>query len=186
MVEGNTGLKCHPFDGVSWRTPFADQKALIDRGCERFIAMREAVGEQMDIALDAHWRLDLSTALYVAERVRDFHPFWLETPIAEKKPEILAEVRKLSGIRIAGAEMKTCPEELLPLLSGSCLDVYMPDVRYCGGITGIRKMVSVIEAYDQLISPHNMCTAISCAATMHVCAAMDNFYHMEYHPAESE
>ncbi len=183
---GNTGLKCHPFDGVNWRTPFPDQKKLIDTGCARFIAMREAVGPDLDVALDAHWRLNLSTTGYVADRVREYRPFWLETPIPEKKPEILAEARRRCGLPVAGGEMQTCPEELLPLLHHQCLDVYMPDVRYCGGITGILRMSALLETYDQLISPHNMCTAISCAASMHVCAVIKNFYHMEYHPEESD
>lgn len=183
--EGNTGLKCHPFDGVDWRTPGLEQKKLLDTGCERFLAMRDAVGWDCDVALDAHWRLNLTTAVYVADRVRDARPFWLETPIAEKKPELMAEARRLCGLPIAGGEMQTCPAEILPLLQGRCLDVYMPDVRYCGGITGIMKMIALLETYDHLISPHNMCTAISCAASTHVCAVMPNFYHMEYHPEES-
>lgn len=183
---GNTGMKCHPFDGVSWKTPLDHQKEWLDRGCDRFIAMREAAGWDVDIAIDAHWRLDLTMAAYVADRIREYRPFWFETPIPEKKPETLAQVRKSCGLPIAGAEMQTCPEDLLPLLQNQCLDVYMPDVRYCGGITGIRKMADIIETYDQLISPHNMCTAISCAASMHVCANIPNFYHMEYHPNESE
>ena len=47
VAMGNKALKCHPFDGVSWRTPLAEQKRLVDLGCERFIAMREAVGDNI-------------------------------------------------------------------------------------------------------------------------------------------
>ena len=185
-AAGNTAFKCHPFDGVDWRTPGPGQRVLVDRGCERFIAMRQAVGDECDVALDAHWRLDMPTARYIADRVRPYRPFWLETPIPEKKPELLAQVRAQIGIPLAGGEMQTRPDEILPLLQQQCLDVYMPDVRYCGGITGIMKMVHLLETFDVLISPHNMCTAVSCAASMHVCAAIRSFYHMEYHPEESE
>ena len=184
--DGNTAMKCHPFDQVDWRTPLAGQRQLIDQGCDRFTAMREAVGPDCDIALDAHWRLNLSTAAYVADRVRDSHPFWLEAPIPERKPQILAQARQICQLLIAGGEMQTSPESLLPLLTHQCLDVYMPDVRYCGGISGMMKMVHLLELYDQLISPHNMSTAISCAASLHACAVMPNFYLMEYHPEESE
>lgn len=51
VATGNRALKCHPFDGVSWRTPLADQKRLVDIGCERFIAMREAVGDDIAIGI---------------------------------------------------------------------------------------------------------------------------------------
>jgi L-alanine-DL-glutamate epimerase-like enolase superfamily enzyme len=61
----------------------------------------------------------------------------------------------------------------------------MPDVRYVGGITGIMKLNAVLEAYDVLVSPHNMCSVITCAASLHVSAAMKNFMHLEYHPEEA-
>ncbi len=185
VAAGNKALKCHPFDGVSWRTPLADQKRLVDEGCDRFIAMREAVGDSISIGADAHWRFDLKTALYVADRLKPYHPFWLETPIPEKKPELLREFRMQSGILVAGGEMQTGAEAVLPLLQQNCLDVYMPDIRYVGGITGMVKMNGVLETYDVLISPHNMCSVITCAASLHMAAVMKNFMHLEYHPAEA-
>ena len=183
--NGNRAMKCHPFDGVSWRTPLADQKKLVDTGCERFIAMREAVGDDIAIGVDAHWRFDLKTALYVADRLRPYHPFWVETPIPEKKPELLTEFRKQSGVLVAGGEMQTGAEAYLPLLENQCLDVYMPDIRYVGGISGMMKVNALLETHDVLISPHNMCSVITCAASLHAAAVMKNFMHLEYHPAEA-
>lgn len=185
VAKGNRALKCHPFDGVSWRTPLADQKRLVDLGCERFIAMREAVGDDIAIGVDAHWRFDMKTAMYVADKLRPYNPFWLETPIPEKKPELLRKIREECGLLVAGAEMQTGSEALLPLLREQSLDVYMPDIRYVGGITGMMKVNALLEAYDVLISPHNMCSVITCAASLHTAAAMKNFMHLEYHPAEA-
>lgn len=183
---GNTGMKCHPFDMVNWQTPLREQKKWVDLGCERFIAMREAVGDEYDIGVDAHWRFDLATAAYVADRLRPYRPFWLETPLPEKNVKDIAEFRKNCGLVLAGGEMKTGAQDFLPLLENQCFDVYMPDVRYCGGITGIMETIHVVESYDRMISPHNMCTAISCAASVHVSAAVRNFYHMEFHPDEAD
>lgn len=185
VAKGNRALKCHPFDGVSWRTPLGDQKRLVDLGCERFIAMREAVGDDIAIGVDAHWRFDMKTAMYVADKLRPYNPFWLETPIPEKKPELLRKFREECGLLVAGAEMQTGSEALLPLLREQSLDVYMPDIRYVGGITGMMKVNALLEAYDVLISPHNMCSVITCAASLHTAAAMKNFMHLEYHPAEA-
>lgn len=184
--NGNRALKCHPFDGVSWRTPLANQKELVDAGCDRFIAMRQAVGDKIAIGVDAHWRFDISTAKYVADRLRPYNPFWIETPIPEKKPELLKEFRNTSGVLIAGGEMQTGAEAILPLLENQCMDVYMPDIRYVGGITGMMKMNSVLETYDVLVSPHNMCSVITCAASLHTAAVMKNFMHLEYHPVEAD
>ena len=185
VAKGNRALKCHPFDGVSWRTPLADQKRLVDLGCERFIAMREAVGDDIAIGVDAHWRFDMKTAMYVADKLRPYNPFWLETPIPEKKPELLRKFREECGLLVVGAEMQTGSEALLPLLREQSLDVYLPDIRYVGGITGMMKVNALLEAYDVLISPHNMCSVITCAASLHTAAAMKNFMHLEYHPAEA-
>lgn len=183
--QGNRALKCHPFDGVSWKTPLENQKKLVDTGCERFIAMREAVGDDIAIGVDAHWRFDMKTAMYVADRLRPYNPFWIETPIPEKKPELLREFRLKCGALVAGGEMQVGGDSILPLLKNQALDVYMPDIRYVGGITGMMKMNSVLEAYDVLVSPHNMCSVITCASSLHVSAVMKNFMHLEYHPAEA-
>ncbi len=185
-AAGNKAMKCHPFDGVSWRTPLEKQKELVDLGCERFIAMREAVGDEYAIGVDAHYRFDLKTSLYVADKLRPYNPFWIETPMPEKKPELLRKFREECGLLVAGGEMQTGAEAVLPLLENSCMDVYMPDIRYVGGITGMMKMNALLETYDVLISPHNMCSVITCAATLHTAAVMKNFMHMEYHPAEAD
>ena len=185
VSRGNRALKCHPFDGVSWKTPLENQKKLVDTGCERFIAMREAVGDEIAVGVDAHWRFDMKTAMYVADRLRPYHPFWIETPIPEKKPELLREFRMKCGVLVAGAEMQAGGDAILPLLKNQALDVYMPDIRYVGGITGMMKMNSLLEAYDVLVSPHNMCSVITCASSLHVSAVMKNFMHLEYHPAEA-
>lgn len=185
VSRGNRALKCHPFDGVSWKTPLENQKKLVDTGCERFIAMREAVGDEIAVGVDAHWRFDMKTALYVADRLQPYHPFWIETPIPEKKTELLREFRMKCGALVAGAEMQVGGDAILPLLKNQALDVYMPDIRYVGGITGMMKMNSLLEAYDVLVSPHNMCSVITCASSLHVSAVMKNFMHLEYHPAEA-
>jgi len=185
VEQGNRAMKCHPFDGVSWRTPLADQKRLVDLGCERFIAIREAVGKDIAIGVDAHWRFDLKTALYVAERLKPYDPFWIETPIPEKKPELLRKFREECGLLVAGGEMQTGVEAMLPLLQKECMDVYMPDIRYVGGITGMMKVRALTETYDVLISPHNMCSVITCAASLHTAVVMKNLMHLEYHPAEA-
>lgn len=186
VAKGNTALKCHPFDGVSWRTPFANQKDLIDIGCERFISMRKAVGDGIAIGVDAHYRFDLPMAIYVAEKLKPYNPFWLETPMPEKKPELLRRFREECGLRIAGGEMQTGAEAVLPLIQNQTMDVYMPDIRYVGGITGMMKMNGLLETYDLLISPHNMCSVITCAASLHTAAVMKNFIRLEYHPAEAD
>ena len=81
--------------------------------------------------------------------------------------------------------MQTGAEAMLPLLQEQCMDVYMPDIRYVGGITGMMKVNSLLETYDVLISPHNMCSVITCAASLQTAAVMKNFMHLEYHPAEA-
>ena len=159
VQQGNKALKCHPFDGVSWRTPLEDQKKLVDLGCQRFIAMREAVGDDIAIGVDAHWRFDLKTALYVADKLRPYNPFWLETPIPEKKPELLRKFREESGLLIAGGEMQTGAEAMLPLLQEQCMDVYMPDIRYVGGITGMMKVPCLKPTMSS--SHHITCVVLS-------------------------
>jgi galactonate dehydratase len=183
--EGNRGLKCAPFDLVSWRNP-VNQKKLVDQGIARFAAMREAVGDDIEIAVDVHWRMDMATSRYVVEQLKAYNPFWLETPIPEHKPNLIHQLKIDSGLRIAGCEMQPGAEECLSLIEHDSLDVYMPDVRYIGGITGLLKTSALLETYDLLISPHNMSGPISTAASMQVAAGMKNLLNMEYHIDEAD
>lgn len=185
VEQGNRALKCAPFDDVTWRDPRFNREA-IDLGVRRFAAMREAVGDDIEIAVDLHWRLDLAMAQEISRRLLPYRPFWFEAPVPEHKPELISEIRKNCGMRIAGSEMQTGPEESIPLIQHHCLDVYMPDVRYMGGITGLMKLSSVIETFDCLLSPHNMSGPISTAASMHVAVGMRNLVNMEYHADEAE
>ena len=185
VAKGNTGLKCAPFDDYTWRNPLSKSEAL-ERGIERFAAIRDAVGFHIEIAVDAHWRFDFSTAMDVAARLKPLKPFWYEAPLPEHKPELIGKLRQECGIRIAGSEMQCHLEDHLPLLNNQCLDVYMPDVRYVGGITGILKLAALLETYDELISPHNMSGPIATAASLHAAATMKNLINVEYHADESE
>ena len=107
VQQGNKALKCHPFDGVSWRTPLEDQKKLVDLGCQRFIAMREAVGDDgMQFPLQpVHHDLRQVLAVHlvgpvVADlgqrlvRVRDHR----RALIRPHRGNLLAHIRDLPGI----------------------------------------------------------------------------------------
>ena len=81
--------------------------------------------------------------------------------------------------------MQTGAAEILPLLEHNCYDVYMPDIRHVGGISGMMKFSAVLEAFDVLISPHNACSAVAFVASLHCSSTMKHLTNMEYQAAES-
>lgn len=183
--EGEKAIKCAPFDNFLWKTPINASERM-SMGIERFKAIRKALGERIEIHIDNHWRFDYTTALEAADRLREFRPFWFEAPLAENDSKMMYEVRMKTGLRIAGGEMQTSFVEYLPLLEHKTLDVYMPDIKYIGGITGILKACTLVEAHNQLLAPHNMTGPVSTAATAHVCANINNFLTVEHHYDEAD
>ncbi len=183
--KGFNAVKCAPFDDFIWQKPI-NKEQYLERGVNRFKAIRQAIGSNIELHVDNHWRFDYQTAVKVADMLRPFNPFWFEAPLSENNAKEIAKLRKDCGFRIAGGEMQTSSEKILPLLYNNSLDVYMPDVKYIGGITGILKTNSLIETFGKLIAPHNMTGPVATAASMHVSACMKNFITLENHHDESE
>jgi len=185
IATGNIAIKCAPFDNYSYKNAFDSNKYLTN-GVNRIRAVREAIGDDINLMIDNHWRFNLPVAIDVANRIRKYNPFWFEAPISEKDAEEVSIVRKLTGLRIAGFEMQTDSSMVIPFLENNSLDIYMPDIKYIGGISGMLEVNSLIKNYNGLISPHNMTGPVSTLASMHVSATFENLINLEHHMDEAD
>lgn len=184
MAGGDRAFKCAPFDEYFWREPIGSE-TLLSRGFERVKAIRETIGNEAELSVDCHWRFEYSTALKVAEALQAYRLFWIEAPLPETDAAQLSRLRHAIHQRIAGCEMQTSLSQYLPMLEQKALDVYMSDVKYIGGISGLKRAASLVETFDCQFSPHNMTSPISTAATLHVMASEHNILTMEHHCEES-
>ena len=188
---GFGAIKLAPFDGVIWEDfSDADARKRIAAGLDRVFAAREAIGPEVDLLVDCHWRFDEPTAAAVLRELSAAKIYWLECPISEQ-PEhwaALARLRALAneyGIRLAGAETQVGLAAFQRFGTGKLFDVVMPDIKYCGGFEEMRRIAAATAACGLGIAPHNPTGPVCNMASIHACAAAANFLILEYQLAES-
>ncbi len=145
---GYTALKMFPFDRRDEPLWHDMGLARAMRGAEaRIRAVREAVGDDVDIALDAHAQIfQPSTALTLCQVLQPFHPLFLEEPLRPENREALGQLHAKSPIPIATGEMLYTKYEFRDLLANAAADIVQPDVCLMGGLWEMKKVAAMAEA----------------------------------------
>jgi galactonate dehydratase len=183
--RGYLGVKIAPFDGIAWwdraapETPTRLEAAVACIG-----AVREAIGDDVHLMIDCHWRFDEPMGGRLIEQLAPYRPYWLECPISEHATALAAWARLRSlagshGIRLAGGETKACVADFKLLIDAASHDVIMPDIKYVGGFSGFRAIGEIAAAADVEVAPHNPTGPVSTAASAHACARLPNFSWLE-------
>lgn len=148
-----------------------NHRESIRRCVEHLARVREVVGPDFDIIVEAHGKPTPSTAVEFCNRVEEFRPLWVEE-VTQLENEVLQEVRHVRAhtkVPLATGERLTTRYDFAPLCSEMLVDVIMPDVVHVGGITELRKIAALAEAFRVEVSPHNPQSEVSTLASMHVC-----------------
>ncbi len=127
-------------------------------GMEKNIALvktvREAVGPNVEIMLDAWMGWDATYAIRLLERVAEYHPRWMEEPVPPDHVGELAAIRKSSRVPIATGEHEYTRWGFLKLLQAEAVDVIQADPDWCGGISELVKICTLASAYGRHVIPH--------------------------------
>jgi L-alanine-DL-glutamate epimerase-like enolase superfamily enzyme len=121
-------------------------------------ALREAVGPDVELMLDAWSSWDVPYALAMAERIREYRPRWLEEPVLADRIESYAELKRRLPFPVAGAEHEYTRWGLKLLLDARACDVIQPDIYWAGGITEMQKIAALASCYDVQLVPHGHST----------------------------
>ncbi len=189
---GFRSVKLAPFDGVlPSNCDSPDAKPLIEEGIARIFAVRAAIGADVGLKVDCHWRFTPPVARLVLERLREARLDWFECPVSERfsmYPEILALRKRANamGVALAGAEMFTGVEGFRPLLEAGLYDTIMPDVKYCGGLIALQEIARLATKYGVKTVPHNPSGPICNLASLHACALGTGCDLLEYQLGESD
>src|SRR5919202_4124938 len=178
VARGFTALKFDPFPGP-WRTHIARQAE--DHAVETVRAVREAVGPDIDLLIEAHRRLAPMHAIRIAHRLEPLQPFWYEEPVSARNLEALAECRREIHLPIVTGEELYTKAEFRSVFEQHAADIINPDVCNCGGILELREIAAMAEPYGVAVSPHNYnSTTVGLAATIQASAGMPNFLITEF------
>jgi L-alanine-DL-glutamate epimerase-like enolase superfamily enzyme len=142
---------------------------------------REAIGYDIDLAIDCHGQFDLPSAITLAKAVEDLRLMWLEEPVPAENIDALAQVRASSSTVICSGENQYTRFQFLELLQKQAVDVIMPDLAKAGGINEGKRIADIADAYYVPVAPHNVSSPLGMMAACHVMAAIPNFYVLEFH-----
>lgn len=175
VADGFKALKWNPFHGADGWLP----AEKIPQTVEEVRAIRQAVGPQVDLLLEAHGLFNPSGALRMAEELAPFRPFWLEEPVPPEDETALAYVRQRSPIPIAAGERLYGKYEFSRLIEARAVDFVQPDITYAGGLWEVRLIAAMAEARYLGFAPHNSGSPVSTAAALHLAACTPNFVILE-------
>ena len=155
--------------------------AEIDDIVGRVARIRDEIGYGIDLAIDAHGRFDLPSAIQVARELAPFKLMWLEEPVPPELPEALTRVREVSPVPICAGENVYTRFGIFDLIQRKAVDIIMPDLAKCGGVMEGIRIAGMAEVNGLPFTPHNVSGPVGTMAMAHVCAAIPNFLVLEFH-----
>lgn len=177
-------IKLAPFDEVTYDASPTDHRRLAQPGIDRVAAVRAAVGPDIRVLVDCHWRFDVHSALEVARALDPLNLGWLEDPVPyEHGPGGVADtaaVRRAATMPIATGERLIGAAAFEPFLEAEAADYYLPDIKHIGGIGQLLQLAEASRDSGAKITPHNPSGPISTLASAHALAAIPHAAPLEF------
>ena len=179
MKEGHTAVKIDP---IPPEYPKWSHARLLREVVDYVGAVRDAVGEDVDVCVEAHRKLGPAEAVALAKKLEPLNVLFLEDPIPPDSIDSMAEVASKVNVPIATGERLHTLYEFRELLARHAAHDLKLDVGLHGGFSQCKKIAALAEAYHATVSPHNARGPVLTAAHVQLCAAIPNFLVLEYRP----
>ena len=193
VASGHTALKFDPFSYQGMRGPDGQAREQRDgyldgsmtRKDEREAAeltalIRETTGPDIEVLIDAHGRFDVPTAIRLCRTLEEAGDIdWFEEPVPPESFNALQQVREKVSAPISWGERGHTKWDFVPILENKLADYIMPDVTWTGGITELKKISALCEAYFIPVSPHDAAGPINVVAGAQVMMTVPNFHKLE-------
>jgi galactonate dehydratase len=154
----------------------------VREGARRVAAVRRAVGEDFDIAIDTHGKLTPPMAVDFCARVEELRPLFVEEPTQIEDLDELAHLRSKTRVPLATGERLFTKYGFAELCQRHLVDYVQPDVCHAGGILELKKIGVLAETHRLEMAPHNPQSEVSTLASLHVDASTPACTIQEYHP----
>jgi len=174
-ARGFTAVKTGLFGAVR----FVDSPRLVEEGAQRMAALREGVGDSVDIGVDFHGRISPAMAVRLCKALEPYHPMFVEEPCLPENVDAMVTVARSTSIPVATGERLFTKWGFREVLEKGAAVILQPDLSHAGGIFEVRKIASMAEAYFASIAPHCPLGPIALAACLQVDACTPNFLCQE-------
>jgi galactonate dehydratase len=169
LQQGIQAMKIWPFDHAAENNGGLHiSSAELRRALEPFEKIRKAVGDKMDIMVEFHSLWNLPTACRIAEAVKPFQPYWMEDPVKMDSLSVVGEYRQRTGLPVTASETLSYRTGYKDLLEAKAVDIVMPDLSWCGGISEAKKIATMAEAHQLPVAPHDCTGPVVLMASSHL------------------
>jgi galactonate dehydratase len=142
-------------------------------------AAREGAGDDMDIMVDLHGRTTAAMAIQYCEVLKPYRPWFIEEPCQPEDPQGIARVARSTTIPIASGERLCHRSDFLHLLQAQAIAIAQPDVCHAGGLTEVRRISALCDAFGVSMAPHNPLGPVATMVNIHLGFATPNFLIQE-------
>ncbi len=146
---------------------------------EAFAKLREAGGDEAEIAIDFHGAISPQNAKLLIKAYEPYQPMFIEEPVACQNVDVMAEIARGTPLPIATGERIFTKWGFREILEKQAASILQPDLCHAGGITEVRLIAGMAEAYYAAVAPHNPLGPISLAAGIQLAASIPNFLCQE-------
>ena len=176
---GVNAMKTGPRGEQRQAIKYLEGQKFVDEVVERFRALRETHGDDVDIGLDFHGAVQPPTALILMKALEPYNPWFYEEIVQALNVDVMAELARKTHIPIATGERIFTKWGFKEILEKRAATILQPDVCYAGGITELKIIAGMAEAYYSPLAPHNPQGPCSLAASFQIAAAIPNFLIQE-------
>src|SRR5438309_5611661 len=177
IARGFTAFKTGPAKQRPSR--YIETPAAVQYAAEKFAELRRTAGNDIDIAIDFHGAISPATAKLLIKALEPHQPMFVEEPINCQNHDIMAELARGTFLPIATGERVFTKWGFREVLEKRAATILQPDLCHAGGITEVRLIAGMAEAYYAAIAPHNPLGPISLAAGVQMAASIPNFLCQE-------
>lgn len=178
------GYAAKGFSAVKMRAEGRDGFS-IRKAIQRIAAARRGIGPDVELMVDAHGSLDVSTAIRLAKRMEEYDVAWFEEPVSPDNHDGLAQVRRATSVPMATGERESTRWPFLSLLEKRAVDVIQPDIAIAGGFTEVRRIAALGSAYGVRMAPHVWAAGVLFAASIHVAMSTPSSFIFEVSQASN-
>jgi len=179
LVESCLQTKEDGWKFVRWGLPQSDNllepRQSIRAALAQLEAVRNAVGDDVEICFDVHTRLDPVDTIPFCRAAEQYRPYFIEDPVRSENPTSFRQVRQQTAVPIAAGEQYANKWEFKELVENDLIDYARIDLCIVGGITEARKIAGWCEAHYIKLALHNPLGPVSSTACLHVNLATSNF-----------
>ena len=177
MQKGFTAFKTGPAKRRPAR--YIETPAAVQYAAERFAELRKTVGNEVDIAIDFHGAISPATAKLLIKAIEPYQPMFVEEPCQAQNHDVMADIARGTFLPIATGERVFTKWGFREVLEKKAAVVLQPDLCHAGGITEVRLIAGMAEAYYATVAPHTPLGPISLAAGVQMAASIPNFLCQE-------